>query len=92
MKIDVFKKYTVMDDKDIPVYSLSCPSSGSAEKVSIEIPDEMLDGTTGFGVPLVKLDGHDYPLDIVLITVNGGPCLVWSDEEMNEYTYPLKEC
>ncbi len=91
MKCEVYKSNASFEGIESTIYTLDEPSN-EFQKVTIEIPVELICGKTGLGIPLVDLDGDVYPLDQVLLMKDNGPCLVWSDENMEKHYLPLKEC
>ena len=77
MKIKLYKNYGVLMHEKEPLYTYLKPASDVYDRVTVYIPQII--GVNTFDEPLVSLDGMIYPLQDVLVTVDGDPALRFYD-------------
>lgn len=85
MKLSLYKSYGVLAHEGYPVYSVHAPASDIFDRITVEVPDELIAGETEAGELLLTLSGVDYPLDDTLTNVGDFPAIRWSDGERDHF-------
>ena len=79
MKVELFASYGVLSHEKEPVFSLVLPASDIYDRVTVDLPDELVVGTNYEGEPLLKLSGMTYRLSEALDNQGHSPVIQWHD-------------